>query len=140
MTKQSSARAVLFFLLLAGCGGSGPTDAPLLNTGPIEPGSTITVFVAPELLEFNTGEFEVVTSGQPTEGTPITRCGRTVTYWTKMVVATPDSPYITGPTLRRLYTAMPLPPGTRLLLGNWIQCTFDPSAMIFEATVIRGTQ
>ena len=138
MTKYRSANAVLFCLLLIGCGSSGPTDAPMLASGPIEPGSTITVFIVTELRSLT--EHEVVTRGQPVEAAPITICGLTVTYWTRMVVATPDSPDLAGAINRRLYTAMPLPAGTRLLLTNPSNCTANPLATIFEGTVILGAQ
>ena len=60
-------------------------------------------------------------------------------YWTNIVVAPAESPQLAGAINRRLFSAVPLPPGTRLRLGNQNFCT-NGDTEIFEATVIRGAE
>jgi hypothetical protein len=137
MTKHYSASGLLFFLLLIGCGtSSGPTDTPMFQSAPISPGTKLTVFIRTELGGAGPG-MEILSSGEPVEET-LTICGITMNYSTDVVVA-PRFSTLAGATGRRLDTAIPLPPGTRLLLGDRNFCG-GATVMIFEATVIRSAE
>jgi hypothetical protein len=117
-------------------GGAYATDTPMFQSAPISPGTTLTVFIRPELFNGAGPGMEILSSGEPVEET-LTICGITMNYSTDFVVA-PAFSTLAGTNNRRLDTAIPLPPGTRLLLGNRNFCVRDP--MIFEATVIRGAE
>ena len=139
MTKHYRASAVLFFLLLSGCGDSGPTGLPAFASAPISPGTTLTIFFE-ELLDPDAGAgLQILAGGQPVEESPRTICGITANYSSLLIVAPAPSPILSGALNRRIYSVMPLPPGTRLQLVSRNLCTGGPIA-VWEALVIRGAQ